>query len=107
VLRIHSPSKVFEDYGRMTSAGFARGIEHSSSMIDDAVGDAYDLVPPVGAGGGGGRNSITVNVPVTVQVNGGRGGAAAANEIAAALRDVLPAELRSAFQRLNVAAGAA
>ena len=63
-LGIHSPSKVFEGFGKMTGAGFEKGVEASSS---GASGAAERMVTPpsIAAGGkssGGGSVSATVNV---------------------------------------------
>lgn len=63
-LGIHSPSKVFEEYGKNTTKGFERGVEGGSGGAQDAVGSMISA--PKGGGGGG---SVTVNI--TINASGG------------------------------------
>lgn len=76
VLGIHSPSKVFEDYGRMLPRGAARGVDAESSTVQASV-DAMAPTPTAGKGGaaGGGGNVFHI----TIQVMGG--GKAIAEEV--------------------------
>jgi hypothetical protein len=67
-LGIHSPSKVFEGYGKNTVEGFNRGVEGAApggSSSLDSLGDA----PKSGRGAGGPR-SVTVTMPINIQVSG-------------------------------------
>lgn len=78
-LEIKSPSRVFQGYGDMTTAGFAKGVEGGSGDVQSATQGTFSpeaLQRSVanssalsGAGGRGG-NTITINV----EVNGGEGG---------------------------------
>lgn len=70
---IHSPSTVFAEFGKHTTAGYAKGVESSKGDAEGAV--AGMVAPPrvkgaLGAGGGGGA-TITVNA--TIVLSGGEG----------------------------------
>ena len=64
-LGIHSPSKVFEGFGKMTGAGFERGVEASSGGAN-AAAERMVTPPSINApsrsGGGGGTVNAEVNV---------------------------------------------
>jgi len=76
-LKIHSPSKVFEEYGRQTTEGYVQGVDGSAGEAQGAVAAMAPV--PGGAGGGapgagGGRPEIHVHLhaeagasPETVQ----------------------------------------
>jgi len=74
VLKIGSPSKVFDEVGGYTAEGFARGVNNSTAP-QDAVTSMVD--PKVastarGGGGGGARGGVDVggiSISVTVQGN--------------------------------------
>jgi peptidoglycan hydrolase CwlO-like protein len=68
VLKIGSPSKVFQGYGEDTGEGYAQGLEGSKGRVQDA---ASGMAPSGPGGGGGGRGraggggmplQITVNI---------------------------------------------
>ena len=75
VLGIHSPSKVFEEYGQHTTSGYAQGVDKGSGDAQSAV-NAMVSAPSSGGGGGGG--GMTVNI--TINAGGGN-----AKEVAAAV----------------------
>lgn len=68
LLGIHSPSAVFEEYGRMTSSGFEKGVAGGVPRVNDTVGKLGAPAIGVGnggtslAGGGSTINGVTVNV---------------------------------------------
>jgi len=106
-LEQHSPSKVFERYGRMTGQGFADGIEGSGAAIAEATRGALPA-PSMdirnakrGAGGG---STVSVSAPITINYSGA-GGEAAAQEIAEMIKDLLPGQLQSAFTRIAIETG--
>lgn len=67
-LGIHSPSKVFEGYGKNTVEGFQRGVDASAGGASSSINDLGDA--PKGGGGRGGPRSVTVSMPITIQVSG-------------------------------------
>ncbi len=112
VLEIHSPSRVFERYGLLTGEGFAKGLTGSMDRIDASLGGTLLPAPSadVGIGMGLSRGGdtagrpITFTIPITINYSGS-GGDGAAEEIAAAVRDILPGQLQHAFERLQVELG--
>lgn len=63
-LGIHSPSKVFEGFGKMTGAGFERGVEASSGGAN-AAAERMVTPPSIAAPrGGGGSNTVSASVTV-------------------------------------------
>lgn len=128
LLGIASPSKVFAQIGSYTSQGFAQGIAANDNAVTNAAGAmarravdgaAGTAFPATSAPGGisaagqtagasqqgAAAGNITIG-PITVQVVGGRGTEAAADEGAAAARaivDTLDALLPGALRRAMVA----
>jgi hypothetical protein len=107
-LGVHSPSKLFAEFGRMTAAGFVEGIDSSARDVDEAV--AAIFAPP-GRGtaaptAGGGPISISIPIQVTIA-----GGATpeTAQQIGEALGDQLgqlvPSALQSALAQLALQTG--
>jgi hypothetical protein len=79
-LKIHSPSKVFEEYGQNTAEGYERGLNGAGSGAQSA---ANRLAPgaPGGSRGGGAGGPITVQVAATFPgVKDGAGVAKALND---------------------------
>jgi hypothetical protein len=78
LLKIGSPSKVFDGYGRWTSEGYARGIESSQGRVDDALGGLLEGARPgsLGAaggalGGGAGGRGVSAFAPaITINIEG-------------------------------------
>jgi hypothetical protein len=60
-LQIHSPSRVFAEYGRNTVEGYAQGVERSSSRAESAVSNMVPA-PSASSGGRGGPISVEVNI---------------------------------------------
>lgn len=95
-LKIHSPSKVFEEYGQNTAAGFQRGVEGGTSGAAGAVQGLAD--DPPAARGGLGRGPVSISMPVTIQVSGG--------DAAKQLTDpAFLAKLTSALEQVLLSAG--
>ncbi len=71
-LRIHSPSKAFEEYGVALPAGAVKGVEKGAPRLTAAV-DAMADVPAArdGKAGGGARGNVTITLSPTIVVNGG------------------------------------
>lgn len=65
-LGISSPSRVFAEFGANVSQGFAQGVDNTSALADDAVGNLIDS--PTGAGRLGGATSISIG---DVNINAG------------------------------------
>lgn len=101
-LKIHSPSKVFLEYGQNTAEGYEQGVRSGASGAADATnalgsapprggsadsarapssrGDMSSAAPPAKSGGGAGAGNVTVRVEagaIVVQVQGGDGRAIA------------------------------
>jgi hypothetical protein len=74
-LGIHSPSKVFEEYGENTTAGYERGVKGGASGAQDAVNSMVSA-----PSGGGARGGAPVTVNITINAGGGN-----AKEVAAAV----------------------
>lgn len=108
-LGIHSPSKVFADFGRMSAAGFVEGIDASASAIDSAVSQMFSTTGPAAAGGARG---VTVQVSpgaVVIQVSVGGSNSSAdsiATEVARAVESVFPGALQSALANIALQGGA-
>jgi hypothetical protein len=63
--QIHSPSKVWEEYGRQTGEGYAGGLEDSAPRAQSAA-DRLSPGAPGGGGGGGGAQisfNMILNLP--------------------------------------------
>jgi hypothetical protein len=109
-LEMHSPSRLFERYGRMVGQGFADGIAGSSDAIDAATDRSLPTpsldVRRLKAAGAAGDSAITVSAPITVNYSG-PGGQEAAEHIAELIKDLLPGQLQSVFTRLSLEAGTA
>jgi hypothetical protein len=110
LLEIRSPSRVFERYGQLTAQGFAEGLEAGAFEVERTVDNTFDLpasssqlqsTRPAAAGG---RQAVAISAPITINYNG-RGGPEAAQEIAAAVADILPGQLQSAWERMSVELG--
>jgi hypothetical protein len=103
-LGIHSPSRVFADYGRNTVRGYAEGVEDEAPTAQRAVQAMAPSSPS--SGGGGGASSPAAGRPVVVNVTiAVNGGSSSGEEIAksvaapstiAALVKALEDELTSA-----------
>lgn len=74
-LDMHSPSKLFAEYGKFTTEGYAQGIEGGSARASGAVADMVDVPKALPAGGGKSSGAVTVNV--TINAGGGEGAAKA------------------------------
>jgi hypothetical protein len=61
VLGIHSPSKVFADYGKNTTEGYEQGVEQGSAGAQGAV-SAMVGAPSGGKASGGAPVAVTVNI---------------------------------------------
>jgi hypothetical protein len=101
-LQIHSPSRVFEDYGENIGEGARRGVERKSSSVRDAV-QAMAPAAPDGASSrassGGGVPAI--NIPITVHADGKARG----DELAASIRrEVVPQILKAITKAMRDAA---
>lgn len=70
LLGIHSPSKVFEEYGQQTAAGYAGGVESGRSSTQRAIESMAPIAPVVGAGGGGGFGG-GISVPLHLEFHFG------------------------------------
>ncbi len=61
MLGIHSPSTVFEEYGKQTTAGYSKGIDGGQAGASAAV-SAMVSAPKVSGGGAGGGGPVSVTV---------------------------------------------
>lgn len=67
VLGIHSPSKVFADFGEHTTAGYVEGVESGSKRASGAVQGMVDMPSsPAGSSPGVGLSGASVNLTVTI-----------------------------------------
>lgn len=82
ILRVASPSKVFEEIGGYTMEGFAEGILRNEDLVSDAMRSASDLAT------GSFTSTLTVNAAAADRAAPASSQAAIAQEIAAALRNV-------------------
>jgi len=115
-LKIRSPSKVFQEFGRMTGEGYVRGLEDSASRVDAAVAStlaASDSVKPgtfARPASGAAFGPIQVTVNVTTNVNGAGEGEGAAkqftDELAARVESITIATIQSALEQAQIEAGA-
>lgn len=72
-VKIQSPSKVFEEYGKQISAGAAGGIDAGAPAVQAA---AVSMAPVPGAGGGGAggaRGAVSLTFAPVITVHGGGG----------------------------------
>lgn len=98
-LQIQSPSKVFDEMGRMSGAGYSRGLKKSME-------DAYSVgVPQLTAGAGGrGPMHVSITVPVSVGAHGGDTGAQI-EEFRMRLRSILPTEIIPVLEQMAMEGG--
>lgn len=71
-LGIHSPSLVFEGYGKNTAAGYQRGVDRGAPKAQDAVERMVPRAPAAAvapAGGGGGKAPAARMPPIQVTVH--------------------------------------
>lgn len=95
-LGIHSPSRVFAEYGEHTTEGYAQGVESSTDRAQGAV-NAMVSTPAqgqVGARSGGG--AITVNV--TINASGGDAKAVAESVSSASILEQITQAVIAALQ---------
>lgn len=99
----HSPSRVFEEIGRMSAEGYAIGLEKSSSRIDDATSSAIGDTVPRGSfarPASGGAPSGPIEVTINVTTNVGGGSSTSAEEISVQTAEQVEATVLAAFQRV-------
>jgi len=86
ILKIKSPSKVFEGIGKQTIAGFIKGAEGMTATLEASMGSiAVNSVTSFdGAAGGGNTSSATYNINVNAGI--GTDGAQVGREIVDAIR---------------------
>lgn len=61
-LEIHSPSRVFMDYGQNTVEGYAQGVDRGSRRASEAVEGMVSMPKQSGGAGGGAEPQIVVNI---------------------------------------------
>lgn len=98
VLGIFSPSKVFEDLGAQTIAGFVAGVEGADAAARDAVDRAIPAIDAT-ATIGGATNVTLGEGAVQITVTGGDTG-----QVVAELEDRVPRTVAEALLRTEVAA---
>lgn len=64
-LGIHSPSRVFAEYGSDTADGYTSGLQKGSGGANEAVGAMIQMPAPAAAGAGGGGHNFEININVT------------------------------------------
>jgi hypothetical protein len=71
-LGIHSPSRVFKQYGVYTMQGFIDGVTSMEGRVQSAADAAGQLNPPssarAGVGPGAGGSSVQVSAPVNIRM---------------------------------------
>lgn len=77
-LKIHSPSKLFEEYGENTAEGYERGLSGAGSGAQAAANRLAPSAPPGGRGGAAGG---PISVQVTANFPGVKDGAGAAKAL--------------------------
>jgi tape measure domain-containing protein len=105
-LDIHSPSKVFEEIGRQSAAGFALGWSAPPPVAQTAATPDFDT-SAMGKMGGGRSVSIApgaIMVSPQIHVSGTN---ASADDIAREIAVQVPAALLSALEQLNIEGGLA
>jgi hypothetical protein len=73
VLKVSSPSKVFAELGRHTTAGYQLGIEAGMPKVNAVMEHSFEPPEPTSAPGtrAGGSSNVHYEANVTVNVNGG------------------------------------
>jgi hypothetical protein len=103
-----SPSKVFEQIGMMTGAGFRQGIEKSRAATDDVMRGAFAAPAPTSGGAGGGGTEINLGgIHVTIGAGAGSDARQIGETVAAKIQEIAPGMLQSAIERLALQAGGA
>ncbi len=69
-LEIHSPSRVFAEYGRQTTAGYMKGLDETAGNAQRSV----DKMAPSAPASGGGSHVGGASFVVNINVNSGPGG---------------------------------
>jgi hypothetical protein len=67
-LGIHSPSRVFAEYGTQTAEGYSRGVDRSAGDAQSSV-ESMVTTPSRGALAAGGATSTTTGGPISIIVN--------------------------------------
>lgn len=70
-LGIHSPSRVFAEFGRQTTAGFEQGVTQSAPKAEAAVSSMVSPPSAEARAGAGSGGSATFNITLVVQSTGG------------------------------------
>ena len=68
LLGIHSPSAVFREYGRQTTAGYSEGVDGGAPRVQASV---QAMVPRAPSEGGGGRGGGPVQISIEFNIGGG------------------------------------
>jgi hypothetical protein len=106
VLKIQSPSRVFQNIGAQAAAGMALGLSSGQGPVEQAT---MDIVQMPASSGAGGRAPVSVQVGgITIEVHVGGGGDAhaAGDEIADRISEILPAKLAAALEKIAIEMGA-
>ena len=101
VLKIGSPSKVFEQIGTFTAQGMAGGIEGGAPKVSAAA--AGLIKPSLPSGQGGSTSNTKVSAPVSISVNA----ADDPEATAAAIKRMMVGELADLFEQINISVSAA
>lgn len=95
-LEIHSPSKVFQELGEHSSAGFSDGFDGDvlEPPKSDGPTSGTPLSPAGGEGGGRGGGPVSITAPVHIEIHGNAG-----DEEIQRLRDQIPGDIASALEQ--------
>jgi len=102
LLGIHSPSKIFEGYGKQTVEGYGKGVEAKQGGAQQSVNEMAPSAPPGAAGATAGRGGGPITLNVQIQVPDGGKGAETAKALSSP--DFL-AQLTKAIEEALVGAG--
>ena len=105
VLKVQSPSVVFEDIGAMAAAGYTKGLRGGAGDVEDAVRTTLRVGGPAAGAGGARGGGVTIQLNTTIHAGGGTG-RSQGKELAEGYNEQMVAQLISALERAGLRGGA-
>jgi hypothetical protein len=104
-LEMHSPSRVFQRLGELSTKGYSLGIRDGTPDMHDEISGAFSAGAALAARGddaSGARGSGDITIPITVNVGAAPGGEYAARETGEAIADAVYGKVMRLFETMRL-----